>query len=169
MWVLSKRWWVLSLALLVPGVIALIIGLISPGFKTDDGMSLWKFGILWIAIMLVVHAGLFVWFYLQARRARYFAQYGIPATATILKADTTGTTVNDCPEIELQLEVAIPGEAPYPIKHKECFNPLTLAGLQRGAQMNVLVDPRHRNRIMLRYDAGEQSRPPCGPGARRVG
>jgi hypothetical protein len=67
----------------------------------------------------------------------------------ILGAGTTGTTVNDMPQIELQLEIEAPGRYRYTITDRRCWNPLSLAGLQKGAKLPVLVDPRQPKKIMF--------------------
>ncbi len=164
MWIFSKRWWQISLLLYVPGVIFLIKGILNPGERTDDdAMPLWLFGIVWLGFMLLINAGVVVFQYYQKRRTVYFARNGIPATATILEAETTGTEINNMPQIELCLEIALPGREPYVIRHTSCWNPLSLAALQRGTRWDILVDPGNRNNIMFKHD--EKIQEGSAPGA----
>jgi hypothetical protein len=149
MWTLSKNWWIFYLVLLLPGVIMLIIGIINPNARTDDGMSLWKFGLIWISMMLVIEAGTFIYLGCQKKRASYFEKKGIRAVAAILEAEQTGVEMNGMPQIELRLEIALPGQAPYTINHKDYWSLLALSSLRRGARLPVLVDPRDRKRIMF--------------------
>ena len=153
MWVLNKGWWGTWIVLLAPGVVALVIGILNPVARTsDDVLPLWKFGIVWIFLQLLIMGAIFVFMNRQKRRAVYFRENGIPGTATILSADTTGTTVNDMPQIELKLEIEAPGRNRYTITDKRCWNPPSLAGLQKGARLPVLVDPRRPKKIMFPDD-----------------
>lgn len=150
MWVMNKGWWWTWVILLAPGVVALVISILHPGTRTtDDSMLLRTFGIVWILLQLLILGAIFVFMDRQKRRAVYFRMNGIPGTATILSADTTGVTVNDMPQIELQLEIEVPGRNRYTIIDRRCWNPLALAGLQNGAQLAVRVDPQHPKQIMF--------------------
>ncbi len=149
MWVLTKKWWIISAMMLAPGVIMLLAGIADPGARTDDNMSLKTFGMIWIFLQIVINGALFGYLNWQKKRAAYFRLNGIRGTATILSAETTGTTVNDMPRIELRLEIAPPDRMPYVITDKRCWNPLALAGLQKGAKLPVLIDPRCPKKIMF--------------------
>ncbi len=157
MWTLSKRWWLFSLLLAAPGVIFLIVGMANPSVRTDDGLPMFWFGVIWIFLQLIINGVLFGYLAFQKKRLAYFRENGIPAVATILAAETTGTTVNDMPQIELKLEIAPPDRMPYVITDRRCWNPLSLAGLQRGARLKVLVDPRRPKKILF---AGDGDAPP---------
>ncbi len=153
MWVLNKGWWWTWGILLAPGVVALVIGILDRGARTsDDALPLWAFGIVWILLQLLIMGAIFFFMNRQKQRAAYFRENGIPGTATILGAGTTGTTINDMPQIELQLEIEAPGRDRYTITDKRCWNPLSLAGLQKGAKLAVLVDPRSPKKIMFADD-----------------
>jgi len=153
MWVLNKGWWGTWVILLAPGVVALVIGILNPGTRTtDDSMMLRTFGIIWILLQLLIMGTLLAFMNRQKRRAAFFRENGIPGTATILAADTTGTTVNDMPQIELKLEIEAPGRNRYTITDRRCWNPLSLAGLQKGAKLPVLVDPQHPKKILFLDD-----------------
>lgn len=149
MWVLNKGWWGVWVVLLAPGVIALVIGILNPGARTDDNMPLRTFGILWIILQLLILGAILFFMKRQKERADYFLKNGIPGTATILAANTTGTTINDMPQIELRLEIEAPGRDRYAITDKRCWNPLSLARLQKGAKLTVLVDPQRPKKIMF--------------------
>jgi len=153
MWVFNKGWWGTWVVLLAPGVVALAIGIFNPGARTtDDSLPLWAFGVVWILLQLLIMGALFAFMNRQKRRAAYFLENGIPGTATILSAGTTGTTINDMPQIELKLEIEAPGRNRYTITDRRCWNPLSLAGLQKGAKLAVLVDPRRPEKIMFPDD-----------------
>jgi hypothetical protein len=157
MWVLNRGWWWTWVILLAPGVIALVIGILNPAARTDDDIPLRTFGVVWIALQLMLMGVMLAFMKRQRHQAAYFQQNGIPGTATILHAETTGTTVNDMPRVALTLEIDAPGRNPYTITDRRCWNPLQLAGLQRGAKLAVLVDPRNPKSIMF---ADEGQAPP---------
>ncbi len=149
MWVKNKGWWASWVILLAPGVVALVIGILDPDARTDDDMPLRTFGLLWIFLQLLILGAILAFMRWQRHRADYFRENGVPGTALILAADTTGTTVNDMPQVELKLEIEAPGRAPYTITDRRCWNPLSLAGLKTGAKLPVLVDPQHPAKIMF--------------------
>jgi hypothetical protein len=149
MWKLNRRWWLISAALLVPGAVMLVAGIANPGARSDDGFPLAWMGASWLLMIGVTHAGIFLWLGRQKKRIAYFQENGLRGEATILQAETTGTFINDMPQIELRLEVVVPGRQAYAVTDRRCWNPLTLAGLQRGAKLPVLVDPRNPQRLMF--------------------
>lgn len=153
MWVMSKGWWGTWAILLAPGVIALVIGILNPGARTDDNIPLRTFGLLWIFLQLLILGAILAFMRLQRKRAEFFLENGIPGTATILAASTTGTTINDMPQIELQLEIEAPGRNNYLITDRRCWSPLSLAGLQKGAKLKVRVDPRRPKKVMFLDDS----------------
>ena len=155
MWMLTKHWWIFFLVLLSPGIIMLAIGILNPGARTDDGHSLLMVGAVFTSIMVIIEAGVFVYLGRQKKRVAYFAQNGVQGSATILKAETTGIELNGMPQIELLLEITLPGQAPYTISNKSYWNLLSLSSLKRGARLTVRVDPKNRKRIMfVDEDAG---------------
>ena len=153
MWVMNRGWWWTWVVLLAPGVVTLVIGILDPGARaSDDSMSLRTFGIVWILLQLLILGSIFAFMNRQKQRAVYFRKNGIPGTATILAADTTGTAVNDMPQIELELEIEAPGRDRYTITDRRCWNPLSLAMLQKGTKLPVLVHPRRPKKIMFPDD-----------------
>lgn len=152
MWVLNKGWWSIWVILLAPGVIALAVGLLNPGARTDDNLPLPAFGIIWILLQFLIMGAILFFMRLQKKRAAYFLANGVPGAATILDAATTGTTINDMPQIELKLEIEAPGRNNYVITDRRCWNPLSLARLQKGARLKVLVDPQRPKKVMFLDD-----------------
>jgi len=65
---------------------------------------------------------------------------GRPGTATITTLRDTGTTVNDNPVVELDLQVSVGAGAPYPVMHRQAISRLAVAGFQPGATVPVHVD-----------------------------
>ncbi len=153
MWVKNRGWWMTWVVLLAPGVVTLGIGIFHPSARTsDDTMTLRTFGLVWILCQLLILGVILAGMKWQRRQLDYFRQNGIPATATVLAATTTGTTVNEMPQVELKLEIEAPAGNRYTITDRRCWNPLSLAGLRPGAKLAVLIDPHSPKRIVFVED-----------------
>ena len=75
---------------------------------------------------------------------------GIVGQATIGAVRDTGTTVNDNPVVELDLQVVSPNAAgPYPVTHRQMINRLQIAQLQPGATVQVRIDPMNPHSLIL--------------------
>ena len=115
------------------------------------------FGFLLTAAILGATGLGLVWFGLRARRsaadADRIASTGLAGTATITGLTQTGMSLNDQPQVKMQLLVAIPGRAPYPATRKE-FVPLILLGrLSSGLPLPVKVDPADPQRLVIEWSA----------------
>lgn len=149
MWTLSRHFWIFFLVLLSPGLIMLGIGITTPGARTDDGHSFLTIGAAYTAILILIEAGTLIFLGRQKKRVAYFAAHGIRGVATIINAETTGTELNDMPQVELQLEISISNRPPYTITNRSYWNLLSLSALQRGARLPVRVDPKNPKKIMF--------------------
>jgi hypothetical protein len=115
------------------------------------------FGFLLTAAILGATGLGLVWFGLRARRsaadADRIASTGLAGTATITGLTQTGMSLNDQPQVEMQLLVSIPGRAPYQATRKE-FVPLILLGrLSSGLPLAVKVDPVDQQRLVIEWSA----------------
>jgi hypothetical protein len=152
MWELSKNWWIVSVVLLIPALFLIIGGLISPLESSREIPFLDQpvfGGIIWLGIWAALHIGMFTYLTLQKKKVSYFQQNGLKGSAVILAAEETGTYVNNCPQVEMRLQISVPGRQPYDIVHKRCLSPLSLAQFQSGAAMPVLIDPKNPKKIMF--------------------
>ncbi len=61
-------------------------------------------------------------------------------------------TLNDQPQIGMDLEVSALGMGTYRVTHKEFVPLLFLSRLQPGAVLGVRVNPANRNQIVVRWD-----------------
>ncbi len=106
--------------------------------------SLWG----WLVAGLVL-AGLVVWVVVgEGRHARLRAT-GLAASARVVAARQTGTWVNNNPEVALDLEVSVPGRAPYAATLKAVVPQLNLVAVQPGATLAVRVAPDDAGRLAL--------------------
>lgn len=85
----------------------------------------------------------------EAQRANHLATAGVPGTATITALRDTGTSVNDHPVVELDLEVTLPGAAPYAATCRQTINRLFVGNFQPGATVGVKVDPADRSQLIV--------------------
>ncbi len=97
------------------------------------------------AAILGITGLVLVWFGVRARRsaaeADRIAATGLAGTATVTGLTQTGMSLNDQPQVKIDLLVTVPGRAPYAASRKE-FVPLILLGrLGSGAPLPVKVDP----------------------------
>lgn len=115
------------------------------------------FGFFLTAAILGVTGLALVWFGLRSRRsaadANRIATTGLTGTASITGLTQTGMSLNDQPQVEMELLVSIPGRAPYQARRKE-FVPLILLGrLSSGMPLPVKVDPIDPQSLIIDWNA----------------
>jgi hypothetical protein len=82
-------------------------------------------------------------------KAQYLMASGMPAQATIQGMRDTGMTVNEMPQIELDLLVQVPGREAYTVTHRQVMAHSVLGQLQPGATIPVHVDPQDQGSLMI--------------------
>jgi len=80
-------------------------------------------------------------------RRRVWAD-GTPATATVLRAQTSGS-LNNHPYVDLELEVTEPGAAPRVVLARQLVSQLMLSKVQPGATIDVKIDPTDPDVVVL--------------------
>lgn len=78
---------------------------------------------------------------------------GTPGKATIKNLTDTGTLVNFNPQVVLDLEVAVEGQAPYAAQLTTSVPQVYLARLQPGGSIGVKVDAADPSSIALDWAA----------------
>lgn len=85
----------------------------------------------------------------SAERTDRILATGIDGSATITGLTQTGVSMNDNPQVEIDLSVQLPGREPYPATRRE-FVPLILLGrLTPGATLPVTVDPADPAAVLI--------------------
>jgi hypothetical protein len=74
---------------------------------------------------------------------------GRPGTAVVLALRDTGASVNDNPQVELDLQVTLDGVAPYNVTHRQVISRLATASFQPGASVGVKVDPQDLQKLIV--------------------
>ncbi len=115
------------------------------------------FGFFLTAAILGITGIVLIWFGLRSRRsaidADRVAATGLAGTASITGLTQTGMSLNDQPQVEMELLVSIPGRAPYQARRKE-FVPLILLGrLSSGQPLSVKVDAADPQRVFIDWRA----------------
>jgi hypothetical protein len=85
----------------------------------------------------------------QAQDAQRLMQVGRVGQATVMAIRDTGVTVNENPQAELDLQVAVEGTPPYMVTHRQVIARIALAGFQPGASVPVRVDPQDPHKLIV--------------------
>ena len=85
----------------------------------------------------------------QAETAQRLMTTGRQGTATVTALRDTGVTINDNPQVELDLDVAVQGMPVYPVTHRQVISRLAIAGFQPGATLPVRVDPQQPRSLII--------------------
>ena len=88
----------------------------------------------------------------MAADTRRVATVGLPGTARIVGLTQTGMSLNDQPQIGMDLEVSVPGLPAYRAQHKEFVPLLLLARLQPGGMIAVRVDPANPHKLVVAWN-----------------
>jgi hypothetical protein len=86
------------------------------------------------------------------RRQRVEKGQGQPGTARILRANDTGTSVNDAPQVKIDFQISIGGRD-YEASDKIVMQRAKLALLIPGSTVNVLVDRVDPNIFHIDWDS----------------
>jgi hypothetical protein len=78
---------------------------------------------------------------------------GLPGQATITGLTQTGMSLNDNPQMKMDLSVSLPGMQPYDATHKEFVPLMLLPQVQPGAVLPVHVDRDDPAKIVIDWDA----------------
>lgn len=139
-------WFTAVLELLLAGVF-LVLGLVLP---TAGGAMFLTGAILGVTgLLLAMWARRWQRGFAEAQRIK---ATGVPGSARIVGMRQTGVTMNEQPQIELNLEVTTSMQGPYQVVMKE-YVPLMLIGtLSSGAPLPVKVDPANPNTVIIEWE-----------------
>ena len=115
--------------------------------EAGDAMRLTAALLGGVGVVLLL-AGL-LWMRSAAKKDRISAT-GVAGTGQIMGLGQTGMTVNDQPQVELDLLVTIPGRSPYRAKVKEIV-PLIMLNRLQGT-LPVRVDPAEPDTVVVQWD-----------------
>jgi hypothetical protein len=87
------------------------------------------------------------------QKSQALLQTGTQGRATVQGVQQTGTLINFNPQVILDLQVTVPGQAPYAAKLTEAVPQVYLARLQPGADIGVRIDPTDPQTLALDWAA----------------
>ncbi|MEV8516667.1 hypothetical protein [Dactylosporangium sp. NPDC051484] len=134
-------------------------GLLIAGLAVGAALMLGSLLLFWLGMK----------FNYRAARARALRERGVPGTAQVLGARQTGMTLNDQPQVALDLRVTAPGHGTYDASIKDFVPFIALGMLGSGRPLTVRVDPHDRQRILIDWEftppagAAEVQRAVAGP------
>jgi len=148
------RWWIFAIpntVFLVVGIALLIAhanGLRAPDtwFPMDE--------ILFLGIFFILFPPLYsVLLYLRIRKGnsveKDILRNGIRTDGKLLSMVETGKTVNNSPEIEMELLLDLPGGGTRKITHRCFISIINLAAMSTGDRLPVIIDPAHPGRMIV--------------------
>jgi hypothetical protein len=72
-----------------------------------------------------------------------------PGSATVQAIADSGTQINGAPVMDLDLLVTIPGQAPYPVRHRQLVALSKIPSFQPGATFPVRADQSDPSKIVI--------------------
>jgi hypothetical protein len=85
----------------------------------------------------------------QAEEARRLLQVGQRGLAMVMSVRPTGESVDDNPQAELELSVALDGREPYKVTHRQVISRVAIGGFLPGAKVPVRVDPHDPSKLLV--------------------
>ena len=85
----------------------------------------------------------------DAQKAQHLMANGRQGTATISDIRQTGMFVNENPQVELDLSVAVEGMPAYTVTHRQVIAQIAIPQFQPGATVPVRVDPQDPTSLII--------------------
>jgi hypothetical protein len=142
---------------LVLAGVFLVIGFVNPILRSGFYLT--------AGILALVAVGLLIWGrkwskgYAEAQRIK---TQGVAGQATITGMRQTGVSVNDQPQIELQLQVEDQMYGSRQITVKEYVPLMMLGTLSSGRPLPVKVDPANPNNVVIEWESAMSGGMPMG-------
>lgn len=85
----------------------------------------------------------------QALEARRLLQIGRKGHATVMAVRDTGVIVDENPQAELDLQVALDGVDPYEVTHRQVISRVAIDSFWPGAKVPIRVDPQDPRNVLV--------------------
>jgi hypothetical protein len=85
----------------------------------------------------------------QAQEARRLLQVGRRGIAMVMSVRNTGAIIDENPETELELCVALDGQDPYKVTHRQVISRIAIDSLRAGAKVPIRVDPLDPLKVLV--------------------
>jgi hypothetical protein len=86
---------------------------------------------------------------IDAEEARRLLQIGRRGIAMVMSVRHTGQTVDENPETELELCIALDGQDTYKVTHRQVISRIAIGSLCAGAKVPIRVDPRDPLKVLV--------------------
>ena len=67
----------------------------------------------------------------------------------VMSVRNTGKSVDENPETELELCIALDGQDPYKVTHRQVISRIAIGSLCAGAKVPIRVDPRDPLKVLV--------------------
>lgn len=139
-----------GLGLIIAGYFA------KPGSLTDDGFPLSKFFYLMGGFFIVWPMVLFgvIRYFTNRAAARYtwLKENGIKGKARVTAMRRTALTVNNIPQMQLDLDVTTSLGEKFQTSYKKCIDPVYYALLRPDTDLPVYIDPNDRKKLIVDFE-----------------
>lgn len=145
----AYKWLYVTAALeLALAAVFLIIGLNNEVVRGGFYLTAAILGV--VGILLLLWGRRWARGYQEAQRLRV---QGVPGQAQIVGMRQTGVSLNDQPQIELNLSVQTEMHGAYPVTVKEYVPMMMLGALSSGRPLPVKVDPANPQRLVVEWES----------------
>ena len=86
---------------------------------------------------------------IDAEESRRLLQIGQRGIAMVMAVRDTGESVDENPEAELELCIALDGQDPYKITHRQVISRVAIGSLCAGAKVPIRVDPYDPRNVLV--------------------
>lgn len=128
----------------------------AQGSMTDDGYPLnyffycmGTFFIIWPVILF----GTIKYFYRRAaQRVSYLREHGLKGTARVLHMRRTGLTINNVPQVVLDLSITTDLGEQLQVSYKKCIDPIYYNLIRPDTNVTVYVDPANKKKVYIDFE-----------------
>jgi hypothetical protein len=86
---------------------------------------------------------------IDPEESRRLLQIGRRGLALVMSVRDTGISVDENPETELELCIALDGEVPYKVLHRQVISKIAVGSLCPGAKVPIRVDPSNPANVLV--------------------
>lgn len=128
----------------------------APGSLTDDGYPLNIFFYCMGGFFIVFPMILFGILSRSANRAAeeiaYLKEHGLKGKARVLHMRRTGLTVNDVPQVVLDLNITTDLGEQFSASYKKCIDPIYYSLIRPDADLIVYADPANKEKVYVDFE-----------------
>lgn len=140
------------------GKIGIAIGILGGIFGLAVGiMAAPVMGSIMALVFVVIFGGVYWAFFRPMQQSSKLLQTGVPASGVITRIWDTGVTINNNPEIGLEVQVTPSTGMPFTAKAKKLISRLDTSYYQPGMTCTVRYDPNDTSKVAIESLGGSSS------------